>query len=79
LIGHGSAVVAFMALEAFRSSDSEIRRQALAPFDEIAVCRFPLEADAKDAPLYAALAAGRSWPGRSVCLPRRGQISSFCG
>jgi hypothetical protein len=38
-----------MVLEAFRSSDSEIRRQALAPFDEIAVCRFPLEGDAKDA------------------------------
>ncbi|MEZ2127095.1 MULTISPECIES: hypothetical protein [unclassified Sinorhizobium] len=49
--------------EAFRSSDAEVRRSALAPFDYVAVCRFPLKADPKDAPLYAALAAGKSWPG----------------
>jgi len=64
--------------EAFRSSDSEIRRQALAPFDYIAVCRFPLEADAKDAPLYAALAAGRSWPGlERVPSPTRTNFQLF--
>ncbi|KQV82845.1 hypothetical protein [Rhizobium sp. Root1220] len=49
--------------EAFRSPDPAIRRQALEPFDYVAVCRFPLQVDPKEAPLYAALAAGQSWPG----------------
>ncbi|CCM76957.1 hypothetical protein [Rhizobium mesoamericanum] len=64
--------------EAFRSSDPDIRRQALSPFDYVAVCRFPLEADAKEAPLYAALAAGRSWPGlERVPSPTRTNFQLF--
>ncbi|EPE97721.1 hypothetical protein [Rhizobium grahamii] len=49
--------------EAFTSSDAAVRRAALEPFDYVAVCRFPLAADLQQAPLYAALAAGKSWPG----------------
>lgn len=49
--------------EAFLSSDSATRRAALAPFDYVAVCRSPLKADTERAPLYAALSAGRDWPG----------------
>lgn len=49
--------------EAFMTSDTQLRREALAPFDYVAVCRFPLEADPAQAPLYAALARGDSWPG----------------
>ena len=49
--------------EAFLSSDPAVRRAALAPFDYVAVCRFPLESDPSFAPLYAALSAGRDWPG----------------
>lgn len=49
--------------EAFLSSDPAIRRAALAPFDYVAVCRFPLASDPSFAPLYAALSAGKDWPG----------------
>lgn len=49
--------------EAFLTSDPAVRRAALAPFDYVAVCRFPLESDPSFAPLYAALSAGRDWPG----------------
>lgn len=49
--------------EAFVSSDPAVRRAALAPFDYVAVCRFPLESDPSFAPLYAALSGGRDWPG----------------
>lgn len=49
--------------EAFASHDSQTRREALQPFDYVAVCRFPLAVDANQAPLYAALANGGSWPG----------------
>lgn len=49
--------------EAFLSDDPAVRKVALAPFDYVAVCRFPLESDPTFAPLYAALSAGRDWPG----------------
>jgi len=49
--------------EAFLSGDPAVRKVALAPFDYVAVCRFPLESDPAFAPLYAALSAGRDWPG----------------
>lgn len=49
--------------EAFLSSDPAVRRNALAPFDYVAICRFPLKADYGTAPLYDALSAGRDWPG----------------
>ncbi len=49
--------------EAFTSSDPSVRRAALAPFDYVAVCHFPLPVDPNQAPLYAALAGGGGWPG----------------
>lgn len=49
--------------DAFTSSDPSVRRAALARFDYVAVCRFPLPVDAKQAPLYAALAGGGGWAG----------------
>jgi hypothetical protein len=51
------------AYTAFISTDPETRRQALAPFDYVAVCRFPVQAEPGSAPLYDALSAGQSWPG----------------
>jgi hypothetical protein len=52
-----------LVFEAFVSTDAETRRQALAPFDYVAVCRFPLKAEMGEAPLYDALSAGGEWPG----------------
>ncbi|MGQ3278097.1 MAG: hypothetical protein ACT6WE_16265 [Shinella sp.] len=49
--------------EAFLSTDPAIRRAALAPFDYVVVCRSPVAADPQRAPLYAALSAGKDWPG----------------
>jgi hypothetical protein len=49
--------------QAFISTDSETRRQALAPFDYVAVCRFPAQAEPGAAPLYDALSTGKDWPG----------------
>ncbi len=49
--------------EAFLTSDPAVRRDALAPFDYVAVCRFPLKTDKGTAPLYDALSAGDDWPG----------------
>lgn len=49
--------------EAFAGQDAETRRQALAPFQYVAVCRFPVPSSPQEAPLYAALSAGRDWPG----------------
>ncbi|TDK38892.1 hypothetical protein E2F50_01755 [Rhizobium deserti] len=51
------------AFEALVSTDAEVRRKALEPFDYVAVCRFPLKTDVGTAPLYDALAAGLDWPG----------------
>ena len=50
-------------LLAFTSGDPDARREALAPFDYVAVCRFPLLVKPEEAPLYAALANGGEWPG----------------
>ena len=55
--------------EAFLSSDPAVRKAALAPFDYVAVCRFPLESDPSFAPLYAALSAGKDWPGLVRIVP----------
>jgi hypothetical protein len=49
--------------EAFTATDPDVRRAALAPFDYVAVCRFPLVPEPGDAPFYAALSAGGDWPG----------------
>lgn len=55
--------------EAFLSTDSATRKAALAPFDYVAVCRFPLESSPDRAPLYAALSAGQDWPGLARVKP----------
>jgi hypothetical protein len=49
--------------EAFTSGDSVTRREAMGAFDYVAVCRVEIPLDEKEAPLYAALANGKSWPG----------------
>ena len=51
------------AYTAFITTDPETRREALAPFDYVAVCRFPAQAEPGSAPLYDALSAGKDWPG----------------
>ena len=52
-----------MAL-AFTARDAGTRREALAPFDYVAVCERPdIAIDLSDAPLFEALARGRDWPG----------------
>jgi hypothetical protein len=64
--------------QAFMTSDPQLRRAALAPFDYVAVCRFPLEADPKQAPLYAALARGDGWPGlERIASPARSDFQLF--
>lgn len=49
--------------EAFLTSDPAVRREALAPFDYLAACRFPLKTDIGTAPLYDTVSAGGDWPG----------------
>ncbi|WP_296435631.1 MULTISPECIES: hypothetical protein [unclassified Rhizobium] len=64
--------------QAFMTSHPQLRREALAPFDYVAVCRFPLEADPKQAPLYAALARGDGWPGlERIASPARSDFQLF--
>lgn len=64
--------------EAFLSGDPAMRKAALAPFDYIAVCRFPLESDPGFAPLYAALSAGSDWPGLvRVAPPAKSDFQLF--
>lgn len=48
---------------AFTTSDRSVRREAMAPFDYVAVCRDAVPADGGDAPLYRVLASNGSWPG----------------
>ncbi|MDO9414593.1 hypothetical protein [Pararhizobium sp.] len=48
---------------AFTTADPAERREALAPFDYLAVCHMPLEVTGSEAPLYAALAKDVAWPG----------------
>lgn len=47
----------------FASADGDDRRKALAPFDYLAVCTVSIPLNTAQAPLYAALASGGSWPG----------------
>lgn len=49
--------------EALTSEDPQVRREALAPFDYVAVCRRALPAEGERAPLFRALAGGEDWPG----------------
>lgn len=48
---------------AFTSNEPEARKQALAPFDMVAVCARETHIDLTGAPLYAALVSGNGWPG----------------
>jgi hypothetical protein len=66
---HRSAPGMKRMFQAFMSAEPAIRQTMLAPFDYVAVCRFPLEADAGQAPLYAALARGADWPGLERVQP----------
>ncbi|MNE86139.1 hypothetical protein D3C80_1832070 [compost metagenome] len=50
-------------LTAFLSNEAEARKQALAPFDYVAVCRLKFEMNDKEDVLYTALATGQDWPG----------------
>lgn len=50
-------------LQAFLSDDAGIRKQALAPFQYVAVCRLQFDLNEKDKSLYTALATGQDWPG----------------
>ncbi|PZU90392.1 MAG: hypothetical protein DI528_00690 [Shinella sp.] len=52
--------------EALASKDTGVRREALAPFDYVAVCRRALPAEGERAPLFRALAGGGGWPGMTV-------------
>lgn len=49
--------------EALTSKDPQVRREALAPFDYVAVCRRAPPAEGERAPLFRALAGGEDWPG----------------
>lgn len=51
---------------AFTSNVESARKQALAPFDYVAVCARETRFDLAGAPLYAALVAGGSWPGLTL-------------
>jgi hypothetical protein len=48
---------------AFAGSDDAARRFALAGADYLAVCHVPFPVQSEEAPLYAALVGGKSWPG----------------
>lgn len=49
--------------EALASEDPGVRREALAPFDYVAVCRRALPVEGERVPLFRALAGGEDWPG----------------
>jgi hypothetical protein len=51
------------ALEFFILPDAHGRKLAIAPFDYVAICRFPLMPERGEAPVYATLASGNDWPG----------------
>jgi hypothetical protein len=54
---------------AFTGVTSVERREGLEPFDYVAVCRRDAGIDLSSAPLYAALAAGKGWPGLEPVEP----------
>lgn len=58
----------------FVSTESAVRREAAAPFDYVAVCRYPVVDDIPNDTLYATLARGGDWPGlvRIVDSPKDG-------
>ncbi len=55
--------------QAFLMSDPDLRRTALAPFDYVAICQFPLVDISDKTSLYAALASGDRWPGLEPVQP----------
>lgn len=64
--------------EAFLSSDSNVRRQALEPFDYVAACRFSMDTTEGSAPFYEALARGEEWPGLvRLALPQGNSLQFF--
>lgn len=60
---HRAAASISMTARAFTLDDPAGRREALAPYDYVAVCRMHLQLDRSIAPIYGALAAGENWPG----------------
>ncbi len=58
----------------FVSTESAVRREAAAPFDYVAVCRYPIVGYIPNDTLYAALARGGDWPGlvRIIDSPKDG-------
>jgi hypothetical protein len=54
---------------AFTGVTSAERREGLEPFDYVAVCRRDAGIDLSSAPLFAALAAGKGWPGLEPVEP----------
>jgi uncharacterized membrane protein len=49
--------------DVFLSTEPEIRMAAAAPFDYLAVCRFPMEDDIPKDTVFATLTQGGAWPG----------------
>jgi hypothetical protein len=49
--------------DVFLSTEPEIRKAAAAPFDYLAICRYPLAADIPGDTLFATLTRGGDWPG----------------
>ncbi len=60
---HRSAPGMRRILESFASVDSGTRREALRPFDYLALCRSPVPASVAPDTLFSALARGGDWPG----------------
>ncbi|MDI6835187.1 MAG: hypothetical protein QMD99_05675, partial [Rhizobiaceae bacterium] len=58
----------------FVSTESAVRRQAAAPFDYVAVCRYPVVEYIPNDTVYATLARGGEWPGlvRIIDSPKDG-------
>ncbi|MGN7293341.1 hypothetical protein [Rhizobium sp. SAFR-030] len=60
---HRAAPGMLRMYRAFLSTDSAVRRDAAAPFDYLALCRFPLVEEIADDTLFAVLTRGGEWPG----------------
>ncbi|MEH6808008.1 MAG: hypothetical protein V7651_04100 [Hyphomonas oceanitis] len=69
---HRAAPSISRVAQTFTRDDADGRREALAPFDYVAVCRMDLQLDRAPAPLFGALAAGENWPGLIDVLPDSG-------
>jgi hypothetical protein len=60
---HRAAPGMLRMYRAFLSTDSAVRRDAAAPLDYLALCRFPLVEEIADDTLFAVLTRGGGWPG----------------